>query len=165
MVDVADKPIESLVVADFGRGQSRAYLLEQAAGTFRFLAKAESRTTTDLPHEDLTIGWTQLLRQLEWMCGRTLTARDRLAMPQGNSGDGVDALLVCSTLAEPVRVAVLEAGSSPVTIPLLDGLKRANTRIFHVAAPAGRKDSGWAASQMEAIRAFMPEMAILVVGG
>ena len=163
MVD-REAPLESLVVADFGRGHSRAYLMEQVAGAFRFVAKAESRTTTDLPHEDLTIGWHHLLRQLEWLSGRGLTTRDRLSMPQINNGDGVDALLVCSTLAEPVRVAVLEAGTSPVIQPLLDGLRRANTRVFHVAAPAGRKDGGWAASQMEALRAFLPEMAILVVG-
>ena len=130
----------------------------------RFVAKAESRTTSDLPYEDLTIGWHHLLRQLEWLSGRELTTRDHLTMPQLNSGDGVDALLVCSTLAEPVRVAVLEAGSSPVTGPLLEGLKRANTRVFHVSAPAGRKDGGWAASQMEALRSFLPEIAILVVG-
>jgi len=165
MVDVKEESFESLVVADFGRGLSRAYLLEQVAGSFRFVAKAEGRTTTDLPHEDLTIGWQHLLRQLEWLTGRELTTRDRLTMPQVNSGDGVDALLVCSTLAEPVRVAVLEAGTSPVTGPLLDSLKRANTRVFHVAAPSGRKDGGWAASQMEALRSFLPEMAIMVVGG
>lgn len=164
MVELDDAPLESLVVADFGRGTSRAYLLEQVAGAFRFVAKAEGRTTTDLPHEDLTIGWSHLLRQLEWLSGRSLTNRDRLSMPQVNSGDGVDALLVCSTLAEPVRVAVLEAGTSGVTAPLLDGLKRANTRVFHVAAPSGRKDGGWAASQMEALRSFLPEMAVLVVG-
>lgn len=164
MVDVQESPIESLVVADFGRGLSRAYLLEEVAGAFRFVAKAEGRTTTDLPHEDLTIGWHHLLRQLEWLSGRGLTTRDRLTIPQVNSGDGVDALLVCSTLADPVRVAVLEAGTSPITVPLLEGLKRANTRVFHVAAPSGRKDGGWAASQIEAIRAFLPEMAILVVG-
>jgi len=73
-------------------------------------------------------------------------------------------LLVCSSLAEPVRVAVLEAGTSPVTAPLLEGLKRSNTRVFHVSAPAGRKDGGWAASQMEALRSFLPEIAILVAG-
>jgi hypothetical protein len=163
MVD-REAPLESLVVADFGRGHSRAYLLEQIAGSFRFVAKAESRTTSDLPYEDLTIGWHHLLRQLEWLSGRGLTTRDRLSMPQINNGDGVDALLVCSTLADPVRVVVLEAGTSPVIQPLLDGLRRANTRVFHVAAPAGRKDGGWAASQMEALRAFLPEMAVLVVG-
>jgi hypothetical protein len=121
MVD-REAPLESLVVADFGRGHSRAYLLEQIAGSFRFVAKAESRTTSDLPYEDLTIGWHHLLRQLEWLSGRGLTTRDRLSMQKINNGDGVDALLVCSTLADPVRVVVLEAGSSPVVQPLLDGL-------------------------------------------
>src|SRR5687767_9575327 len=163
MVD-REAPLESLVVADFGRGLSRAYLLEQIAGSFRFVAKAESRTTTDLPYEDLTIGWHHLLRQLEWLSGRGLTSRDRLAMPQLQSGDGVDALLVCSTMAEPVRVMVLEAGASPVTGPLLEGLKRSNTRVFHISAPSGRKDGGWAASQVEALRGFLPEMAVLVIG-
>jgi hypothetical protein len=163
MVD-RDAPLESLLVADFGRGHSRAYLLEQIAGTFRFVAKAESRTTSDLPYEDLTIGWHHLLCQLEWLSGRGLTTRNRLSMPQINNGDGVDALLVCSTLADPVRVVVREAGTSQVIQPLLDGLRRANTRVFHVAAPAGRKDGGWAASQMEALRAFLPEMAVLVAG-
>lgn len=166
MVDLeeAAPPIESLVVADFGRGVSRAYLMEQIAGAFRFVAKAETRTTTDLPHEDLTIGWHHLLRQLEWLSGSGLTARDRLLMPQSNSGDGVDALLVCASLAEPVRVVVLEAGTTPVTPPLLEALRRAHTRVFHVSAPSGRKDGGWAAAQMEALRSFQPEMAILVVG-
>ena len=164
MVDIEESPIGSVVVADFGRGVSRAYLLEEIAGAFRFVAKAEGRTTTDLPHEDLTIGWRHLLRQLEWLTGRGLTTRDRLTMPQINNGDGVDALLVCSSLAEPVRVAVLEAGTSQISIPLIEGLKRSNTRVFHVAAPSSRKDGGWAASQMEALRTFMPEMAILIVG-
>lgn len=164
MSEVETAPFESLIVADFGRGASRAYLMEHVAGAFRFVAKAESRTTNELPHEDLTVGWRHVLRQLEWIAGRELSTRDRLTTPQSNSGDGVDALLVCSTLAEPIRVAVLEAGTSPLSLALADGLKRVNTRVFHVSAPSSRKDSGWAASQMEALRAFLPELAILIVG-
>lgn len=164
MVDAPEAPIESLVVGDFGRGSSRAYLMEQINGAFRFVAKAETRTTTDLPHEDLTIGWRTLLRQLEWMSGRSLTLRDRLAIPQATNGDGVDGLLLCSTLAEPVRVAVLEAGSSACTSAILDGLKRANARVFHIAAPSGRKDGGWASAQADALRGFLPEMAIFIGG-
>jgi hypothetical protein len=90
MTDTREEPIDSLVVADFGRGTSRAYLLEAISGAFRFVAKAEHRTTTDLPYEDLSQGWYALLRQLEWASGRGLTVRDRLAMPQLASGDGID---------------------------------------------------------------------------
>jgi hypothetical protein len=164
MTEAETEPQDSIVVADFGQGTSRAFLLEQVGGAFRFVAKAEGPTTATLPFENVSIGWMQLLRQLEWATGRTLTGRDGLAMPQQESGDGVDALLICSTLAEPARVAVLEAGSSPVVGLVLDGLKRAHARVFHVAAPAGRKDGGWAAAQAEALRGFRPEMVVLVVG-
>lgn len=164
MTDIEEAPCESYVVADFGHGTSRAFLVEQVGGAFRFIAKAEGPTTSALPFENLAIGWTQLLRQLEWSTGRTLVARDGLSMPQQVDGDGVDGLLVCSTLAEPARVAVLEAGVSPVVSQLLDGLKRAHARVFQVTAPGGRKDGGWAAAQAEALRGFRPEMIILIVG-
>src|SRR5215210_2598036 len=164
MADTDFAPQESIVVADFGHGTSRAFLLEQIGGVFRFVAKAEGPTTSTLPFENVSIGWTQLLRQLEWATGRSLLGRDGLAMPQQESGDGVDALAICSTLAEPARVALLEAGTSPVTNAVLDGLKRAHARVFHVAAPSGRKDGGWAAAQTEALRGFRPEMVILIVG-
>jgi hypothetical protein len=35
---------------------------------------------------------------------------------------------------------------------------------MHVAAPASRKDGGWAATQADALRSFQPEMALMVVG-
>ncbi|GIW04969.1 MAG: hypothetical protein KatS3mg059_1589 [Thermomicrobiales bacterium] len=98
MTENEQTPYESMVVADFGRGVSRAYLLEQVAGAFRFIAKAEAPTTAELPFEDVAIGWAQLLRQLEWSAGRSLTVRDGLIMPQVANGDGVDGLLVCTSL-------------------------------------------------------------------
>jgi hypothetical protein len=164
MTDTREVPIESLVVADFGRGTSRAYLLEAISGAFRFVAKAEHRTTTDLPYEDLSQGWYALLRQLEWASGRGLTVRDRLAVPQLASGDGVDGLLISASLGEPIRIAILEAGQSAVAGPVLDALRRVHTRVFHAAAPSSRKDGGWAATQADALRSFQPEMALLIVG-
>jgi hypothetical protein len=163
MTDTQEQ-IESLVVADFARGNSRAFLLEEIGGAFRFVAKAEYRTTADLPYEDISQGWRQLLRQLEWVSGRGLTVRDKLAMPQLASGDGVDGLLICASLGEPIRVAVLEAGQSAVTNQVIESLRRVNARVMHVAAPASRKDGGWAATQADALRSFQPEMALVVVG-
>jgi hypothetical protein len=163
MTDTQEQ-IESLVVADFARGNSRAFLLEEIGGAFRFVAKAEYRTTADLPYEDISQGWRQLLRQLEWVSGRGLTVRDKLAMPQLASGDGVDGLLICASLGEPIRVAVLEAGQSAVTNQVIESLRRVNARVMHVAAPASRKDGGWAATQADALRTFQPEMALMVVG-
>ena len=39
MAASANPPCESLLIADLGRGSSRAYLLEQIGGSFRFVAK------------------------------------------------------------------------------------------------------------------------------
>ena len=164
MTDTRQDPIDSLVVADFGRGISRAYLLESISGGFRFVAKAEHRTTTDLPYEDMSQGWYNLLRQLEWSTGRGLTVRDKLAMPQLASGDGVDGLLISASFGEPIRVAILEAGQSAVAGPVLDALRRVHTRVFHASAPSSRKDGGWAATQADALRSFQPEMALLIIG-
>ena len=164
MAETREEPIESLVVADFGRGTSRAFLVEEIDGAFRFVAKAEFRTTTDLPYEDISQGWRTLLRQLEWSTGRALTVRDRIAMPQLESGDGVDGLLISASLGEPIRVAILEAGQSAVSGPVLDSLRRVHSRVFHAAAPSSRKDGGWAATQADALRSFQPEMALVIIG-
>src|SRR5688572_13436295 len=124
MTDIQEEQIDSLVVADFGHGTSRAYLLEDISGAFRFVAKAEFRTTMDRPYEDISQGWRALLRQLEWCTGRGLTVREKIAMPQLASGDGVDGLLIAASLGEPIRVAILEAGQSAVSAPVLDALRR-----------------------------------------
>jgi hypothetical protein len=165
VTDASQQPLESLLVADFARGSSRAYLLEDVGGSFRFIAKAEHRTTADLPYEDISQGWRTLVRQLEWICGRTLTDREKIATPQVTSGDGVDGFLITSSLSEPIRIAILEAGQTPVTQPVMDSLRRVNARTFFATAPSARKDNGWSASQADALRSFQPEMLLIVVGG
>ncbi len=164
MVEIESPPLESLLVADLGRGLSRAYLLEQISGAFRFVAKAESPTTADLPFEDLTIGWAQLLRQLEWETGRKLTDRDNLLIPQIERGDGVDAMLVCCGHGEPLRAVMIEAGANPLGPMILEALRRHHSRVLHLVAPTGRKDTGWAAGQFEAIESFAPDIVIVSVG-
>jgi hypothetical protein len=164
MVDTANPPLESLLVADLGRGSSRAYLLEQISGSFRFVAKAESPTTAELPFEDLTIGWGQLLRQLEWETGRKLTDRDNLLIPQLERGDGVDGMLVCSGHGEPLRAVVVEAGANPLGPSILESLRKHHSRMLHLVAPTGRKDTGWTAAQIEIIQDFAPNMVIVSVG-
>jgi hypothetical protein len=164
MADTANPPCESLLIADLGRGSSRAYLLEQIGGAFRFVAKAEGPTTAEPPFEDLTIGWNQLLRQLEWESGRRLTERDNLLIPQLERGDGVDAMLVCSGHGEPLRTVIIEAGASPLGPAILETLRRRQSRVFHLVAPTGRKETTWVAGQIDPIRSFAPDFVIVSIG-
>ena len=156
--------LESLVVADLGRGSSRAVLLERVGGALRFVAKSEGPTTLGPPVEDVNAGWLSLLRAIESPTGLRFVEREELILPRRPRGDGADAMLVCATLGEPIRVALIEAGASQLSGPLQDALKRTYSRVFHVVAPSGRKDTGWAAAQTEALRGFLPEFAILVCG-
>jgi hypothetical protein len=139
-------------------------LLEQIGGSFRFVAKAEGPTTAEPPFEDLTVGWNQLVRQLEWESGRRLTERDNLLLPQLERGDGVDAMLVCSGHGEPLRTVIIEAGANPLGPAILEALRRRQSRVYHVVAPSGRKETSWSSTQIDPIRSFAPDLIIVSVG-
>lgn len=157
--------VESVVIADLGRASSSAALLELVGGAFRFVARAEGPSTADAPYSDLTVGWHRVLGQLEWEAGRRLSERDGLLMPQRKRGDGVDQLIVCATAAEPIRVAVIEAGPSDVTSSILDDLRRANARLFHTVVHTRGKESAWVTVQAAALRKFRADILIIVAGG
>jgi len=156
---------ESLLVADFGRGSTRAFLLEQVAGTLRLVARAEGPTTFDLPFDDVSVGWLQTLRQIEWDAGRVLIERDNVLTPQRQRGDGVDAMLACSSLGEPIRVAVIDTGPSPMTAAAITALRKTHVSILHASVPAVKKDTTWVPAWADTIRAYQPDTVVLLLDG
>ncbi|MEJ7763073.1 MAG: glutamate mutase L [Thermomicrobiales bacterium] len=156
---------ESLLVADFGRGTSRAFLLEQVAGAIRLVARAEGPTTFDLPFDDVSVGWLQTLRQIEWDAGRVLIERDNVLTPQRQRGDGVDAMLACSSLGEPIRIAVIDTGPSPMLAPAITALRKTHVSILQASVPATKKDTTWVPTWAEAIRAYHPDTVVLLLDG
>ncbi len=157
--------VESVLVADFSHASSRAFLIEKVAGAFRFVDHAESPTTFDLPHHDLSVGWLRALRQLGHETGRCLVAHERLRMPRQPQGDGVDALMVCSSLGEPVRVAIIDTGVSAISAAVRRALRRTHARVMHETAPSGRKEQEWVSAHADALRAFQPETTVLLLDG
>lgn len=157
--------VESVLVADFGHASSRAFLIEKIAGAFRFVGHAESSTTFDMPHHDLSVGWLRALRQLGHETGRCLVAHERLRMPRQPRGDGVDALMVCSSLGEPVRVAIIDTGVLATSATVRRALRRTHARVLHETAPSGRKEPEWVPAHTEALRAFQPETVVLLLDG
>ena len=98
------EPLETVLVADFGRNSTRGYVLEQIGRTFRFVAKAERPTTADAPFAGFSAGWTAMVDDLSWMTGRQVEG------PLSANGDGADAMLCVSTIAAPTRVLLIETG-------------------------------------------------------
>ena len=156
---------QSLLVADFGRGTTRAFLLEQVAGAIRLVARAEGPTTFDLPFDDVSVGWLQTLRQIEWDAGRVLIERDNVLTPQRQRGDGVDAMLACSSLGEPIRIAVIDTGPSPMLAPAITALRKTHVSILQASVPATKKDTTWVPTWSDIIRAYQPDTIVLLLDG
>lgn len=157
---------ESLLVADLGRGRTRAVLLERIDGAMRFVAKAEHQVAAFEPAEDVPAGWYGLLDELQRNTGHRLLERDRQISPQQARGDGVDGVLVCSAAEDPVRAVVLEAGADPAVTAATDALRRSRARLLQVTALAGKKVKAgeWVAAQSAAIRTFKPDVTVVLAG-
>ena len=152
-------PLETVLVADFGRAATRGFLLEQIDGVFRFVAKAEQPTAAGLPFAGLKAGWTDVIDDLSWVTGR------RVGDARAANGDGADALLCISTLAAPARVLVLESGVNTSVAPIVEMLRRVHAVLLRLTAPTGRKDGGWLAASQASVSAFEPEMIVFIGGG
>lgn len=155
--------MESLLVADFGSGTTRAVLLERIAGSWRYVGQAISPTTLDLPEQDLCAGWLDAVRDLGRRVGRQLLDRDGILTPQQPRGDGVDAILAVSSLGNPIRIALLDTAVSQITTAIIDALRDTYCRVLHATAPNTRKDGGWPASRAADLRIFNPEQIILLL--
>lgn len=153
------EPLEAVLIADFGRGYSRGYMLEEVAGDFRFVAKAEQPTTIDASQQDLSAGWNAVIEELSWITGRAVGA------PVAANGDGADSLLVCSTVAAATRVLIVETGSNASAPAIVEQLQRAHATLLQLVAPTGRKDGGWVSASVNAIKAYSPETVIFIGGG
>jgi hypothetical protein len=99
------KQLESILVADCGSTTTKVVLLDIVEGQYRFIAYAESLSTSNAPWEDVSVGIADAIRTLQVTTGRTiLDHENHLIIPERTDGGGVDRLLVVSSVAPPLRV-------------------------------------------------------------
>jgi hypothetical protein len=97
--------IESILVADCGTAQTKLLLLEKVADSYRFVAQAEALTTSAPPWEDISLGVSRAIEELESITGRRLFGNGRVIAPrQGLSG--VDAFVVLLSASEPLHLVL-----------------------------------------------------------
>ena len=73
-------------------------------------------------------------------------------------------MLICSGHGEPLRTVIIGSGTNPLGPTILEALRRRQSRVLHLVAPTGRKETTWAASQLDPIRSFAPDLVIVCVG-
>jgi len=100
-----EKTIESILVADCGAVATKLLLLERVEDRYRFVAQAETATTSNAPWKDISTGVVHALEEIETITGRTLFAQGRLITPRDGLV-GVDAFVSILSAAEPLHLVL-----------------------------------------------------------
>jgi uncharacterized protein (TIGR01319 family) len=149
--------VESIVATDCGSTTTKAILIErQDNGEYRLMARGEAPTTVEAPFDDVTVGVTNALRELEELTGKRFLGDDgkprisatHLYLSTSSAGGGLQMMVagvVKEMSAESAERAALGAGAIVIdTLAINDG----------------RKDF----EKVERIRSLRPDM-ILMAGG
>jgi uncharacterized protein (TIGR01319 family) len=155
--------VRSIVATDCGSTTTKAILIEkQAGGEYRLVSRGEAPTTVEAPFDDVTVGVTNALRELEELTGKTiLDANGKPLTPTQPDGTGIDLYLSTSsaggglqmTVAGVVKEMSAESASRAA-------LGAGAIVVDTVAINDGRKDH----QKIERLRALRPDM-ILMAGG
>lgn len=109
---MAEQSTASILALDCGAVLTKAVLLDRVNGIYRFIARGEALTTVKPPWQDIAVGAQAAIEQVEDVTGRVLlNDRGNLIMPQRDGLTGIDAFLVVSSAAPPIKV--LLAGLVP----------------------------------------------------
>jgi hypothetical protein len=157
-------PVESILAIDIGSVNTQAILIARVDGLYRFIGRAESPTTLEAPWSDVAIGARHAIEQLQRIVDRPLLRDDgNVITPEETDGSGVDACVITSSAAQPLRVVL----AGLVGELSLDSLRRAAagtyTSVEDVIALLG---TGRKTDEMRAksILAVQPD-AVCIAGG
>lgn len=154
----------SILAVDCGNVNTTAVLIEQTAEQYRLVATGQTPSTYDAPWQNITLGVTEAIRQIETATEREILAPGGWPMtPQSSSQRGVDLFVVVSSAGPPLRLAL--AGASQNFS--LASARRAAVSTYTTITNVLSLDAGQPAdaeARLQAIRRTNPDV-ILLVGG
>ena len=154
----------SILAVDCGSVNTTAVLIEQPAGQYRLVATGQTASTYDAPWENITLGVTEAIRQIETATGREILAPGGWPMtPQSSSQRGVDLFVVVSSAGPPLRLALAGAMQSISLASARRAAATTHTTITNVLALDGGQSTS-AEARLQAIQRANPDV-ILLVGG
>ncbi len=156
--------IGSLLVADCGTVTTRAVLLEQVGGEYRFVAHGEAPTTLGSCWNAVTDGVRHAIERISDKTGwKFIDENGDLISPQTRGQRGVDALACTASASEPLRVA-LGGLSEDLSIA---GLRRVAAGTYSEIVTVLNDDDGIPLNEegcVRAIRSSAPDV-VCVAGG
>lgn len=155
--------IRSILATDCGSTTTKAILIErQSDGVYRLVARGEAPTTVEAPFDDVTIGVTNAVSEVEELCGRRfLDDSGRPITPQQADGSGVDVYLSTSSAGGGLQITVIGVVKQMSAESAQRAALGAGAIVIDVlATDDGRKDF----ERVERLRLLRPDM-ILMAGG
>ncbi len=102
-----EQRIGSILVVDCGTVMTKAMLLDQVAGQYRFVAQGEALTTTKPPWSDVAAGICHAIKQISAVTGRRfLDGSDNLISPELSGRQGVDVFAATISASQPLQIVL-----------------------------------------------------------
>lgn len=159
-----EQQIGSILLADCGTVMTKAVLLEQVAGQYRFIAQGEAPTTTEYPWSDVSEGIRHAVEQISQVTGRRFFDESGdLIVPELAGRQGVDAFAATSSASEPLEVVL----AGLVRDLSIASAKRAAAGTYSSVKAILTNDSGGESStedNVHTIRDTTPDV-ICITGG
>ncbi len=161
-METSDRPGDSLLAIDVGEINTRAVLFDVVEGRYRFLAIASARTTAKAPHNHIGEGVRLAITRLEEITGREFIGEDdRLIIPSGLDGSGIDLFVGTISAGPPLRI---------IAVGLLEDISLASARRLATATYAevvdtlGLNDRKKPEERLDTILSQRPDL-IVIAGG
>ena len=169
--------IGAALAVDIGSLYTRVVLFDVVGGEHRYVARASAATTAEAPHNDVTLGVYNAVRELESVTGRALLDESRLRMPQRKDGSGLDLFIATSSAAPALRLVIASVSEGVSGRSVLGAAHSTYTHVVSritldqgIEGLSGEEDSilnmanAWLGEQTDKILALPPDVA-LITGG
>jgi uncharacterized protein (TIGR01319 family) len=153
--------IQTILATDCGSTTTKAILIERTDGGYRLVTRGEAPTTVEAPFDDVTVGVTNAVREVEELSGKTLLGDGKILMPRRDERTGADLYLSTSSAGGGLQMTVAGVVKAMSAESAQRAALGAGAIIMDViAVDDGRRDY----EKVERIRTLRPDI-ILMSGG
>ncbi len=154
--------VQTILATDCGSTTTKAILIQKRGTEYRLTTRGEAPTTVEAPFDDVTVGVSNAVREIEELSGLTiLDDTGQVITPPDAQGAGVDLYLSTSSAGGGLQMTVAGVVKAMSAESAERAALGAGAIIMDViAVDDGRKEY----QKVERIRALRPDM-ILMSGG
>jgi uncharacterized protein (TIGR01319 family) len=137
-----------ILATDVGSTTTKARFFKKISGEYRYVISGEAPTTVEAPYEDVTMGASNCIREVEELTGHELLDENNKIITPGREGRGVDLYVTTSSAggglqmmcagviremtAESAERAALGAGAIVMDVVAIDDGRKIHEKISRI---------------------------------